>query len=72
MLDGMPWQYRDYINEIPSGDETAIKTAIEKILKTCKNCDAEPAFFEYARNNLMGSKIAERIVELYKTCKGKE
>lgn len=70
MLDGMTERYRDYINEVPAGDKTELKNTIEAALQFGKVQDTEPAFFEYARNNLSSSKVADRIVELYKTCKG--
>ncbi len=72
MLDGMDELYRDFINEIHPGDENEIKNTIEKILHYDIVNDAEPGFFEYARNNLTCNKIADRIVELYYTCKGTE
>lgn len=70
MLDGMTERYRDYINEVPAGGETELKNTIEAVLQRGNAQDAEPTFFEYARNNLSCSKVADRIVELYKTCKG--
>jgi len=70
MLDGMTERYRGYINEIPAGDETELKNTIVAVLQREKMQDYEPAFFEYARKNLSCSKVADRIVELYKTCKG--
>ena len=70
MLDGMTERYREYIIDIPLGNENELKNTIEAVLQREKMQDYEPAFFEYARKNLRCSKVADRIVELYKTCKG--
>lgn len=70
MLDGMTERYRDYINEIPDENETALKSTIEATLQRDIARDEGTAFAEYARNNLSCNKVADRIIELYKTCKG--
>ena len=72
MLDGMSEQYKDYINEIHGADAIGLKNTIESIIHSDASQNSEPLFFEYARNNLSCNKIADRIVELYKTCKGIE